>query len=321
VGSDTLLGRDIRDVLATSAPDIQLRLIAAEGEETGALTRHGDEPSFLAALESHNLEDAEAIFLASSAETTRKVIDLAPAAALIDLTYGAEDHPHARLRAPVIEPNGYTVPDDAVHVIANAAAIAIAVVLGRLHPLYPVRRSVVHVFEPASEHGAAGLDELQQQTVNLLSFKGLPKKVFDAQLAFNLLARFGEEAPRPLEESETRMERHLATLLSISSHAPMPSLRLLQAPVFHGYSISLWIEFDRNPGVTAIETVLDGEPIDLRRRADEPPNIVGIAGQGGIAVGAVSVDRNHPKACWLWIALDNVRVQAENAVAVARELA
>ena len=53
----------------------------------------------------------------------------------------------------------------------------------------------MHIFEPASECGTAGIDEMQQQTVNLLSFQPLPKKVFDAQLAYAMLAQLGSEAP------------------------------------------------------------------------------------------------------------------------------
>jgi len=58
----------------------------------------------------------------------------------------------------------------------------------------------------------------------LLSFKGQPKAVYDAQLAFNMLARFGDEAPESLENLELRVERHLATLLSTGSLAPIPSI-------------------------------------------------------------------------------------------------
>ena len=34
---------------------------------------------------------------------------------------------------------------------------------------------------------------------------------------------------------EARIERHLASLLALTGQAPMPSLRLIQAPVFHGH--------------------------------------------------------------------------------------
>ena len=100
----------------------------------------------------------------------------------------------------------------------------------------------------------------------------------------------------------------------------MPSLRLIQAPVFHGYSMSAWVEFESNPGVEAIESALVAGPIEVRSGEFEPPNNVGQAGQSGIAVGAVTPDRNNPDAVWFWIVTDNLRLSAENAVAVAREM-
>jgi hypothetical protein len=46
---------------------------------------------------------------------------------------------------------------------------------------------------------------------------------------------------------------------------------------------------------------------------------VGVAGQDGVAVGAVAMDRNDPQACWCWLVADNLRLAAENAVAVGRQ--
>jgi aspartate-semialdehyde dehydrogenase len=37
-------------------------------------------------------------------------------------------------------------------------------------------------------------------------------------------------------------------------------------------------------------------------------------------VGSIEVDRNNPQACWFWVAADNLRVAAEEAVMVAREI-
>jgi len=328
VGSDSLLGREIRDIVATSTTGIDLRLIAGDEEQAGALTRIGDEPAIVGGLDAESLEDARAIFLAASPETSRKALELAgdpPDAAIIDLTYIAEERPDARLRAPLIEA-GMDIEehrDAAVHIIAHPAAIAIALFLRRLHSNDPLRRSIVHIFAPASEHGAPGVEELQQQTVSLLSFKSMPKAVFDAQASFAMLPKYGEEAPVPLEESELRIERHLATLLDLPGDgegAPMPSLRVIQAPVFHGYSFSAWVEFEGNPGVEAVESSLQMESIDVRGAELEPPNNVGQAGQSGISVGAILPDRNDAEAVWFWFVADNLRLAAENAVAVAREL-
>jgi len=90
--------------------------------------------------------------------------------------------------------------------------------------------------------------------------------------------------------------------------------------VFHGYSLSLWVEFEENPGVEALESALTHDRIDVRRSDLEPPTAVGAAGQDGVAVGALGMDRNDPQACWCWLVADNLRLVAENAVAVGREL-
>jgi aspartate-semialdehyde dehydrogenase len=319
VGSESLIGREIRDVFATSHFPAHLNLIASGADETGLLTEFEGEPKVVVPLDAEALGDAKAVFLAGSADSTRTALSLGIDTPLIDLTYASEESPRARLRAPMVEPTGHSVPEGAVHVIASPASIALALILNRLHPPHPIARAVAHIFEPASERGKPGLDELQAQTVNLLSFKGQPKSIFDAQLAFNMLARFGESAPEALEDVELRIERHLATLLSEGSRAPIPSIRLIQAPVFHGHSISLWVEFEENPGAAEVERVLTSELIDVRGGDQEPPNIVSVTGQDGVAVGAVTLDRNHPQACWIWSAADNLRLMASNAVAVARQ--
>jgi aspartate-semialdehyde dehydrogenase len=123
-----------------------------------------------------------------------------------------------------------------------------------------------------------------------------------------------------LEDVEARIERHLASLLALGSHAPMPSIRLIQAPVFHGYSASLWIELDQNPGVAAIEQALSDSYVEVRPRGAEPPNNVGVAGQNEVMIGAISVDSNQPNAVWMWMAVDNLRLMAQNAAMVVRDL-
>jgi aspartate-semialdehyde dehydrogenase len=330
LGPESLLGREIRDIVATSDAPLSLRLIADTEEYTGALTRVGDEPAVVGSLNAESVEDAAVIILAGSDDSSRKAMELLddnPGAILIDLTGAAEERPEARLRAPLVEEPGDADEEagheSAVHVVAHPAAIALALFLRRLHSQDPVRASVIQIFAPASEHGAAGVEELQQQTVSLLSFKGLPKAVFDAQLSFSLLAQYGERAAIPLEETELRIERHLASLLALPGEGegvPMPSLRLTQAPVFHGYSFGAWVEFESNPGVETIETTLPTAWIEVRGSQVEAPNNVGQAGQGGIAVGAISPDRNQPEACWFWLVADNLRLTAENGVAVARQL-
>jgi len=319
VGGDTLLARELRDLLGESKPAPRIELISANAESLAVLGAEDEEAVVMSPLQAASLEGAQVAFLAGSPASSRRALKLNPpdGPSLIDLTAALEDQPAARLRAPAAEPEGSPQRSSAIQVIEHPAAIAVAMLLSTLAKHFAIRKSIVHIFEPASERGRKGLDELRQQTVAVLSFHKLKTEVFDAQLSFNLLARYGEEAMEPLEGVELRIERHLATLLAAYPAIPMPSLRLIQAPVFHGHSFSVWVEFEDNPGAQALARVLGDEGLDVR--ADDPPSNVSIAGQSGLSVGAIAADHNHPRAAWFWVVADNLRISAENALAVARE--
>ena len=98
---------------------------------------------------------------------------------------------------------------------------------------------VATVFEPASENGQKGMDELHEQTVNLLSFQELPKNVFDIQVAFNMVARYGQRSGS-LEAVENR-----EALPAHCQRRSRPSLQVLQAPVFHGHGFSVYLEMEK----------------------------------------------------------------------------
>ncbi len=319
VGGETLLGRELRDVLGESPLASQLRLVAAADEETGTLTSIAGEPVFLAKLVPDAVEDAAVVILAGSPDSSRAALEATLSGVIIDLTGVLEEEPDARVRAPDAEDSDHSVDHSGPQVVAHPAAIVIACLLRKLHQTWPIQRSVVQIFEPVSEQGRAGLEELQQQAVSLLSFAPLPKKIFDTQVAYTMLAQFGAEAQIQLGHIEERIERHLASLLERSEAVPMPSIRLIHAPVFHGYSFSFWVEFEDSPTVRDIEDVLSDAPFDLRSSDLEPPNNVGTAGQSGIAVGAIASDRNNGNALWLWAAVDNLRLVADNAAAIAKE--
>ena len=323
VGGESLIGRELRELINEQKIARSVKLIGVDAD-TAKLTSEGGEAAVITPLDETNLRDAQVTFLAGSPDSSRKAMDLTrkarPRSAIIDLTYATEEDPSARLRAPVAEPPGYAPPPGTLHVIAHPAAIALSLFLSRLAGTPKLLNVIAHIFEPASERGQQGLDELQKQTVSLLSFRTLPTDVFDTQLSFAMLSRYGSEAPEALGSIEQRIERHLATLLAGLRGVPMPSIRLIQAPVFHGHSISVHAEFEEPPDTEAIATALASPEVDVRGVDVEPPTNVGIAGQGGIAVGSIARDRNNPRGLWFWIVADNFRLMAENATAVAASL-
>ena len=320
VGGDSLIAREIREVLEGSEPPPRVQLISNAQDDSMMLAPDEEDVMVMAPLSAESLTGAEVAILAGSQALSRKAVKTASEVGIkvIDLTGALEDRPNARLRAPMAEPLPPSGGEDSVQIIAHAASIALAMLLAALARSANLRRTLVHIFEPASERGKKGLEELQQQTVAVLNFQKLKTDVFDTQVSFSLLPKYGVEAMEPLELIEERLERHLASLLAAWPGIPMPSLRLVQAPVFHGYSFSVWAEFEDPVKAEELESTLEAAEIDVRR--EDPPSNVGAVGQSGLSVGAIAVDRNNPRACWFWMVTDNLRISAENAVAVAREL-
>jgi aspartate-semialdehyde dehydrogenase len=323
-GAESLLGREVIDVLATRKLPAQVRHVSGleEGDKPGGIvTEQEGEAAFIPSFRAADLVGCRAILLAGSvgaaAEAAKLLENEANPPTLIDLMGALEDNPAARLRAPMVEAAWQPAP---IYVIAHPAAIVMALFLKQIAKAGAIRRVVANIFEPVSERGKKGLDELRQQSVALLSFQKLKQDVFDTQASFNMLPRYGSDAPRSLEDVEAAVERHLATLLSADTNIPMPSLRILHTPVFHGYSMSVWVEFEISPAIHSIPAALATSRIEVRGKDTAPPSNAGAAGQSGITVDAVTPDRNEPRACWFWIVADNLRITAENAVEAAREL-
>lgn len=321
VGGESLLGKDVREMLRESDFETRVQLIGADEEEAGRITGEGDEAVVITPLDRTNLESAGVILLTGSAAGSRKAWELMKAGPvpIVDVTRALDDLPSARVRAPYAE-RGVVERGGSPLIVAHPAAVALALVFEQLEK-FGIRRSLVEIFEPASERGQGGIDELHQQTVRLFSFQSLPKEIFDAQLAFALLARFGVESPHSLESTEALVERHLASLLAgRGSRTPMPSLRLVQAPVFHGYSISAWVELEEEAGEEAVLGALAANRIDIQAAAEDSPTNVGVAGTDGIIVGNVRRDRNIHRAFWFWIVTDNLRMSAGNAVELVKQV-
>ncbi|MFL6463181.1 MAG: Asd/ArgC dimerization domain-containing protein [Bryobacteraceae bacterium] len=326
LGGETLLGRELQDVLQSRAGDITLKTYSASGE--GNFGEQEGEPVYLEPLDTQAVNSSLAVIVAGVPEGADKAYQLAKEARgkvkLIDCTGYLESRSEAKIIAPLLEEPKQS---NWLLVTAHPVASALASVLKRLTNYRRMERAIINVFEPASERGKRGISELHQQTTGLLAFKPLDKQVFDTQLSFNLLSQYGEEAPVQLSTVEQRIERHLAMLLKSYANGepiPAPSLRLIQAPVFHGYSISLWIEFDpqaaKSVNTQALGEALASAQIEVRGAGEESPTGVGAAGQSGLMAGDIRVDRNNAHAVWIWVVLDNLRVTADAAADVIRGL-
>jgi aspartate-semialdehyde dehydrogenase len=177
---------------------------------------------------------------------------------------------------------------------------------------------VATLFEPASEQGQKGMDELHQQTVNLLSFQSLPKDVFDAQVAFNLIERYGQKSRLSLDSLARRVRRHYRNLAG--AEQPQPALMTLQPPVFHSNSLAIFLEMELGVDLERLSQALSGDHVTLSGTEDDSqPNNVNTAGQSNILV-SLKLEPENPNGIWLWVAGDNLRIAAMTAVECAESM-
>ena len=324
-GASTLLGKELKEALSESPLAAAGFVLFDEEEAQGQLDQVGDEITFVQTIDADAFERVDFTFFCGSEDLTRKHWRqaLRSGSTVLDLTGALDQEAGVVVRAPWLGSEAVTVDLFTPAVVpAHPAALALALLLERLQQVASVRFAAATLLEPASEFGRAAMDELHQQTVSLLSFQGMPRAMYDAQVAYNLLSALGESAAVHLSAVEARIRRHYDALSA--SRWPALALQVIHAPVFHGHTFSIAVELERPVEISALEEALSGDHVDLVLEDTDSPSNLAATGQNDVLVrlrpelGA----RNSTETSrlWLWAASDNLRLNAQNAVECALDL-
>ena len=323
VGAAALKGKEVRDVLSErNFPSIDIKLLDEE-DALGQLDQVNDEPAFVQAVLPENLEGVDFAFLTADEAFIAKVWASVrdSGSEIIDLSYALENNIDVALRAPWVEKELGRAHQDALQsapvVIAHPAAVVLALLLGRLQAAAPLRIASAVIGQPASEYGRRGMDELHDQTVNLLSFQQMPTATFGTQAAFNIFSQSIETARPSLAQTEARILRHFRAIAG--KVVAEPAVLLVQAPVFHGYAIAVFVQTAAAATVQALEAALAGPHVTVVSGEDDFPSNVNVAGSPEILVSLRS-DGAGGNGFWLFAACDNLRLSAIQAVECAEEM-
>jgi len=102
--------------------------------------------------------------------------------------------------------------------------------------------------------------------------------------------------------------------------ALQPAVMLLQPPVFHGYSLAIFLEMDTPVDHGKLSQALAGDHVTLAGLEDDSqPSNVNTAGQANILLSLKS-EPSRPTGIWLWAAIDNLRIAAVTAVECAESM-
>jgi aspartate-semialdehyde dehydrogenase len=324
-GAASLIGRELKEVLSDS-PLAAANFVLLDGEEArGQLDQVGDEITFIQAIEPDAFEQADFTFFCGSEILTQRYwrTALRAGSTVIDLSGALDQENGVLVRAPWLglDDSGVDLFTPAV-APAHPAALALVLLLNRLQQAAPVRFAAATVMTPASEFGRAAMDELHQQTVSLLSFQTPPRAVYDAQAAYNLLGGMGESATVNLGAVEARIRRHYKALTG--GRGPALALQVIHAPVFHGHTFLIAVELERPVELATLEEALSGEHVDLVLEETDSPSNLAATGQSDVLVRIRPEpgqrNPNQIARLWLWAASDNLRLNAQNAVACALDL-
>lgn len=322
VGATGSIGETLVQLLEEREFPVANLYLLASSESAGHSLAFKGKNLRVRALESFDFAKAQLAFFAATEEVTQDCAERVRAGGctLIDLAAALPAQQAPRV-VPEVNPHvleGKSAPYRLTS--PSAPAIAVALVLAALRETIRVQRLAVTACLAVSSRGREGVSELARQTVELLNARPLEPRLFDRQIAFNLLA----QVDTPDDSGHGLLERRVADELKDLLDAPhlKVSATCLQAPVFFGDSLSLSLQAEEPVDVPAVCAALQAAPALEYLEPGDYPTVVGDAvGQDAVYVGRVRRGLDDPAELNLWIASDNVRKGAAlNAVQLAELL-
>jgi aspartate-semialdehyde dehydrogenase len=325
-GATSLRGKDLAQYIEESSfPAGEIRLFDEELAE-GLLTEVGGEPAVVRAITESSFERIRFVFFTGSPAFAAKHAPAAlrAGATLIDLCGGLRELEGARPWIPgldsLLSPPPVESPGQGRIEVCLSPSVP-AMIAGGLSASLAgcgLKRLAIVFFLPVSERGPAGISELEKQMVDLLSLHAIPQDVFDTQVAFNLLDRWGPESREKLSDTRDRVSKEVGQYLA--GRAPVPALTIIQAPVFFGQTFSAYVEFAVTPSDDEIVRRLQAGGFAIVPESDPGPSNLSVVGEAQANIRLSHPDANCDRGLWLWGAADNFRMGSVNAIRIAERL-
>lgn len=203
--------------------------------------------------------------------------------------------------------------------IPNCTTTPLVMALKPLHDAVGVKRVVVTTFQSVSGTGAAAMDELMDQTKDLLAFRDVTTNVYPYQIAFNLLPHIGSFNEVGDCSEEVKIAKETRKILGA------PGLRVtattVRVPVLRCHSEAINVELERPLKANEARAALAAMPGVIVY--DDPvknlyPMPLDATGKDEVYIGRVREDESITNGLNLWVVSDNLRKGAAlNAVQIA----
>jgi len=319
-GASSLLGGELKTLVEESRfAGWDLRLVDEENA-AGTLTEAGGEAAVIQRVEEDTFRGAKYAFLAGS--TAFGKLCLGPAreagATIIDFTHATLSDPDATPWFPKIESlTGKSIAKNAktfsVFSAGGTAAASLALVLQK----FGLQRLVGVMFRPVSDTGRNGIEELETQTSQLLSFQSIGSQVFGTQTAFTLLPRFGAESKEDLQREGLEMRAEVAAAVGDVNEDAKISLNLIHAPVFYGLTFNACADLGEGVDSGKLIAACKEAGWTIVKGGEAGPSNVSVAGESQLFMSEPRADLSRAGAWWFWGAADNLRLPAASGIKLA----
>ncbi len=325
VGTDSLRGKEIKDVLDSKKlffdsidffdPDVK--------EEYSKLTEFRGEPKVIHHLEKNSLLDSDLVFLAADQQTNREFGLLAKTHDFQVIDLNETFNVVREIPVVVAGMNDRRALKKKPRIVANPHPVTIILshVFGTLLRKSNLKKAVAVALQPASAFEESGIEELASQSFAILNGSALTKKVFKAQTAFNLLSHTEPQDEDGFDKVEKQVMAEVRRVLGVED-LPL-TLSIIQAPVFHTYSIIIYFELTKRAGLQTMKDLFRKSPyIKLSSPTlSSPASCVSVAGKDKIHIGQIKKVDAILNSFWLWVVADNLtRGSALNAFEIAEQI-
>ncbi len=317
VGPTTLKGKELREVLVEKRfPIKKMRLLDAG--KGGKLTEFNGEPKLVQQIEDDSFDGVDIAFFCGDPAETAKFLPWAEKKG-----FTAIDLSQAHLagkNVPVVVAGvneGKIIRNRGIIRNPHPITISLCTILHLLKRAFGIQYAVCTIYQPVSEYGEEGMDELFKQTISVLNFKRAEGKIFTKQVAFNLIPRVKKPYAKRYLDYESELINEIKAVMG--REFPPLTISMIQAPVFHSHAISMFVALNSEPTSEEVESQLKTSAALCQGPLSPTP--VESAGSDIINLGRVRRDKQIDRGYWLWIVTDNLRRGcALNAVRIAELL-
>jgi len=206
----------------------------------------------------------------------------------------------------------------------NCSTIIGIVPIWPLHKINPVKRMVVSTYQAASGAGMSAMQELENQSREILEGKAPTKNVFPHQIAFNCFSHNSALGPNGYNEEETKLVKETRKIFNCQTIAVTATC--VRIPVMRAHCESINLEFTNAITPDEVRNILKTAPgvtvLDDREH-NRFPMPIDASGKDDVFVGRIRQDESLPgnRGINLWVSGDQLRKGAAlNAIQIAELL-